>query len=102
MLRDFNSIEGIDLGAMCHHERYDGKGYPNGLKGEEIPLIARIICVADSLDAMNSNRCYRDRLSKEVILDELVKNKGKQFDPEVIDYLIKLIEQGEIIIGEKL
>lgn len=100
MLRDFNSIEGIDLGAMCHHERYDGTGYPKGLKGEEIPLIARIICVADSLDAMNSNRCYRNRLPKDVILDELIKNKGKQFDPDVIDHLLKLIEQNEILIGE--
>ena len=100
MLRDFNSIEGINLGALYHHERYDGNGYPAGLAGENIPLIARIICVADSLDAMNSNRCYRERLTKEVIMDELIKNKGKQFDPVVIDYMIKLIEQNEIIIGE--
>ncbi len=100
MLRDFTSIKDMSLGALYHHERYDGKGYPNGLKGEEIPLIARIICVADSLDAMNSNRCYRPRLTKEVIIDELLKNKGKQFDPEVVDHLMKLIQHGDIVIGE--
>ncbi len=100
MLRDFTSISDMSLGALYHHERYDGKGYPNGLKGEEIPLIARIICVADSLDAMNTNRCYRSRLTKEVIIAELINNKGKQFDPVVVDHLMKLIQRGEIVIGE--
>lgn len=100
MLRDFTSIKGMNLGALYHHERYDGKGYPNGLRGEDIPLIARIICIADSLDAMNSNRCYRDRLSKEIIISELEKNKGKQFDPYIIDRTLKLIKNGTIEIGE--
>ncbi len=100
MLRDFNSIEGINLGALYHHERYDGKGYPKGLSGEDIPKIARIICVADSLDAMNSDRVYRSKLSKDVIMKELIDNRGKQFDPEIIDCLMKLIENGEIVIGE--
>ncbi len=100
MLRDFNSIKDMNMGALYHHERYDGKGYPKGLKGEEIPLIARMICVADSLDAMNSNRCYRPRLNKEVIIDELVKNKGKQFDPDIVEHTLKLIKQGTIKIGE--
>ncbi len=100
MLRDFNSIKDMYLGALYHHERYDGKGYPKGLKGEDIPLIARIICVADSLDAMNSNRCYRQKLTKEVIIDELEKNKGKQFDPEIVEHILKLIKQGVVTIGE--
>ena len=100
MLRDFSSIKDMHLGALYHHERYDGRGYPKGLKGEEIPLIARIICVADSLDAMNSNRCYRRKLTKEVIIDELEKNKGKQFDPEIVEHVLKLIKQGVVIIGE--
>ncbi|MBQ9983503.1 MAG: HD domain-containing protein [Lachnospiraceae bacterium] len=99
MLRDFNSIEGINLGALYHHERYDGNGYPTGLAGEDIPQIARIICVADSLDAMNSNRCYRTRLTREVIMKELIDNKGKQFDPIVVDCLIRLIDNGEIDIA---
>ncbi len=100
MLRDFNSIKDMYLGALYHHERYDGRGYPQGLKGEEIPLIARIICVADSLDAMNSNRCYRQKLTKEVIIDELIKNKGKQFDPDIVEHILKLIKQGIVVIGE--
>ncbi len=100
MLRDFSSIKDMNLGALYHHERYDGKGYPKGLKGEEIPLIARMICVADSLDAMNSNRCYRSRLTREIILEELEKNKGRQFDPEIVDHVLKLIKQGVIKIGE--
>ncbi len=101
MLRDFSSIDGINTGALYHHERYDGKGYPSGIAGEEIPLIARIIGVADSLDAMNSNRCYRPRLTKEIIIKELLDNKGKQFDATVVDYVIELINEGKIIIGEE-
>ncbi len=100
MLRDFNSIKDMNMGALYHHERYDGKGYPKGLKGEEIPLIARMICVADSLDAMNSNRCYRPRLTREVIIEELEKNKGKQFDSDIVEHVLKLIRQGTIKIGE--
>ncbi|MDE7234151.1 MAG: HD-GYP domain-containing protein, partial [Ruminiclostridium sp.] len=96
ILRDFTAIEGMGTGALCHHERYDGKGYPNGIAGEEIPLIARIIGVSDAFDAMNSRRCYRSSLSAEVILSELKNNKGKQFDPDVIECLLSLIESGEI------
>ncbi len=77
---------------LHHHERFDGKGYPDQLKGEEIPLGARIIAVADSFDAMNSARAYRDALSENVIIDELKKGRGTQFDPEVIDSFLKLIE----------
>lgn len=96
MLKGFTSIEGICDGARYHHERYDGKGYPTGLAGEKIPLISRIIGVCDAFDAMNSKRCYRSNLSKEVILDELIKNKGKQFDPEMVDLILKLFEDEKI------
>lgn len=96
MLKSFKTINNIGLGAYCHHERYDGKGYPRGLKGEEIPLIGRIIGVADAFDAMNSKRCYRDRLPKEIIMKELIDNKGKQFDPGLLDIMIDLINKGEI------
>ncbi len=98
MLKSFKTINNIGLGAYCHHERYDGKGYPKGLKGEEIPLIGRIIGVADAFDAMNSKRCYRDKLPKEVILKELIDNKGKQFDPGLLDIMIDLINKGDIKI----
>ena len=71
VLADFTALEDIDDGAKYHHERYDGKGYCDGLSGKEIPLVARIIGVADSYDAMASDRCYRPALSKEKIIDEL-------------------------------
>ena len=77
-------------------ERYDGKGYPEGKKGEDIPLIARMICVADSYDAMNSNRVYRKKLTKEDIFNEIEKNKGTQFDPKIADVFLKLIKEGKI------
>lgn len=101
ILRDFTAIEKIGVGALSHHERYDGKGYPNGIAGDEIPLIARIICVSDAFDAMNSKRCYRDNLSEDIILNELKKNKGKQFDPKVVDCLLALIGRGVISIKGK-
>lgn len=96
LLKDFTAIKNIATGALYHHERYDGKGYPSGLVGEEIPLVARIICVADAYDAMSSNRCYRAELDKETIIDQLVSNKGKQFDPHIVDIFLKCIENGEV------
>jgi HD-GYP domain-containing protein (c-di-GMP phosphodiesterase class II) len=68
-----------------HHERWDGKGYPSGLKGEEIPLIARVISVADTYDAMVSTRPYRKGLDPKIAYDEIVKHSGTQFDPEVVE-----------------
>lgn len=96
VLKDFTSILGIDIGAKFHHERYDGKGYPAGLEGENIPIIARIIGVADAFDAMNSKRCYREKLTKEVILSELENNRNKQFDSAIVDCLIELINEQQI------
>ena len=90
LLSGFTSIPQIREAVLYHHERYDGRGYPEGLKGEEIPLVARILCVADSFDAMNSNRCYRDRLTKEQILEQLRSNRGTQFDPEIVDCMLEL------------
>ena len=81
----------MNEGALYHHERYDGKGYPKGLAGEDIPLIARMICLADSFDAMNSNRVYRNKLTKENIISEIETNKGRQFDPEIADVMLKLL-----------
>ena len=78
-------------GILYHHERYDGKGYPTGLSGESIPLVARIICVADSYDAMSSERCYRSRLSMEKIRSELVDNSGTQFDPKIAAIMLELL-----------
>ncbi len=83
----------LSIGAHYHHERYDGRGYPEGLKGEEIPEIARIIAVADAYDAMTSKRSYRDTLPQEVVRNEIVKGKGTQFDPEFAEIMLVLIDQ---------
>lgn len=98
MLKPLTSMPGIYDGALYHHERYDGKGYPTGTAGEDIPLIGRIICVADSFDAMNSDRCYRAKLPKNVIVSEIKNNAGTQFDPAIADIFLKLIEDGKITI----
>lgn len=70
---------------LHHHERFDGRGYPDGLKGEAIPLGARVIAVADSLSAMLQNRPYRARLGRDEVREEILRNGGKQFDPEVVE-----------------
>ena len=89
-----SEIEGVLDGVRSHHERYDGTGYPDGLKGEEIPLVARILCLADSYDAMTSNRVYRKRLTNEEVRYELECCLGSQFDPKLTEAFIKLIERG--------
>ena len=89
-------IEGALDGIRYHHERFDGRGYPDGLSGEDIPLIARILCLADSYDAMTSNRVYRKRLTREEVIGELRKCSGTQFDPKLADIFISLLESGKI------
>ncbi|MCM1328800.1 MAG: HD domain-containing protein [Ruminococcus sp.] len=89
-----NMIDGMDEGAKFHHERYDGRGYPMGLKGEEIPEMARIIGIADAYDAMTSNRVYRKRLSKETVVTEMRRCSGTQFDPRLAEIFIKMVEDG--------
>ena len=89
-----NSNERVSY-EICryHHERYDGKGYPDGIKGEEIPEIARIIGVADAYDAMTSKRSYRDVLSQEKVYAEVEKGKGSQFDPRVAEVMLQLMRE---------
>ncbi len=82
--------------AGAHHERFDGKGYPKGLKGKEIPPFARIVAIADAYDAMSSNRIYRRALSHEEILRELVNGRGTQFDPEYLDAFLELFDSGKL------
>lgn len=94
ILKNIRTIRHLYYGALYHHERYDGKGYPTGLAGEDIPIEARIIAVADSYDAMTSNRAYRDRLPDEVVLQEIVKGRGTQFDPHLTDLFIEMLKEG--------
>jgi len=94
-----NIIEPVDFlknsywAIYHHHEKYNGKGYPDGLKSEDIPILARIIAVADAYDAMNSDRPYRKKLNKDKILKELKDQSGKQFDPEVVKALISVLDR---------
>ncbi|MCF8091567.1 MAG: response regulator [Desulfotignum sp.] len=76
-----------------HHERFDGKGYPDGLKGEAIPKLARIMSVADCFDAMASDRTYRKKMEKSLVLEIIAENSGTQFDPQVVDAFLRVIDQ---------
>lgn len=81
-----------------HHERFDGQGYPDGLAGEDIPFLARIVAVADAFDAMTTTRSYRQALSAEAALEEIRKHRGTQFDPRVADAMIRALATGRIIV----
>ena len=96
MLKQMTSLRGIRETALYHHERYDGDGYPEGLKGENIPLYARIVGVADSYDAMSSNRVYRRHLNKDEIIEEIQQGSGTQFDPNIVPYMVDMINDGYV------
>jgi putative two-component system response regulator len=93
ILKDMTEIPNAAVGAHWHHERYDGNGYPDGLKGEEIPEYARIIGVADAYDAMTSKRSYRDVLPQDVVRAEIEKGKGTQFDPHIADIMLAMMDE---------
>jgi HD-GYP domain-containing protein (c-di-GMP phosphodiesterase class II) len=92
ILEPLSGIELLTDYVRHHHERYDGKGYPDGLAGEEISLGARILCVADSFDAMVSERPYSKNMTMEQAFKELEKNAGTQFDPEIVKIFIKVMK----------
>ena len=92
ILKDIKMLDGLSNGTLYHHERFDGSGYPSGLKGDEIPLIARIISVADTYDAMTSTRCYRKGMGQETALAELKKQSGRQFDPKIVNQFLKITD----------
>lgn len=93
ILKSFSKDQLIATGAKFHHERFDGKGYPNGLVGENTPEHARIIGVADAYDAMASNRSYRKALPQDVIRGELVAGKGTQFDPRIVEIMLAMVDE---------
>lgn len=96
ILKDITIIPHLGEVTRSHHEHYDGTGYPDGLKGNEIPIQARIITLADSYDAMNSKRIYRNALSFNQIKEEIEKNAGTQFDPEITQIFLKLMDDGSL------
>jgi putative nucleotidyltransferase with HDIG domain len=98
ILSKISSLQPLIPGIKHHHERFDGLGYPEGLKGDAIPLYARIILIADTFDAMTSTRPYRLALDKEIAFAELDKCSGTQFDPSLVDAFVKAlrkVDQGE-------
>lgn len=93
ILTNITEFPKLSTGARWHHERYDGKGYPDGIAGEEIPLEARIIAIADAYDAMSSRRSYRDVLPQLQIYSEVQKGKGTQFDPAFAEIMLSMIDE---------
>jgi HD-GYP domain-containing protein (c-di-GMP phosphodiesterase class II) len=93
ILRLFPGLEEASLYALHHHESVDGTGYPAGLKGNDIPMVSRIICVIDAFDAMVSNRCYRQGLPHSEAIARLLRSSGTQFDPGVVQAFIPIAEQ---------
>ena len=94
ILKDVKIQDDIADGAHYHHERFDGKGYPSGISGEDVPLVARIIAVADAFDAMSSTRSYRKKLPLDFIVQEIERCTGTQFDPEVAEAFLELYREG--------
>jgi HD-GYP domain-containing protein (c-di-GMP phosphodiesterase class II) len=96
-----DSLRKVSKYILYHHERWDGRGYPEGLKGDEIPLLSQIISVADSWHAMTSKRSYKNQLTCEEAIEELIKNKGLQFAPEIIDIFISIYKSKKDIFISK-
>lgn len=94
ILKDITVMPNLALGAGYHHERYDGKGYPKGLKSDEIPMIAQIIAVADCLDAMTSTRPYRKGMPLEKAISIITEVSGTQLNPDVVNVFLQLVEEG--------
>lgn len=93
ILSNIQDMPELSIGARWHHERFDGRGYPEGLMGEDIPEMARIIAIADAYDAMTSNRSYRRSLPQEVVRAEIEKGKGTQFDPIFAEIMLRMIDE---------
>lgn len=93
ILKDITEIPGISIGAKWHHEKYDGTGYPDGLSGADIPEVAQIIAMADAYDAMTSTRSYRDAMLQSRVRDEIEKNIGTQFAPEIAKIMLQMMDE---------
>lgn len=96
IVKDVKSLEDLSNYIRYHHERYDGKGYPEGISGADIPIEAAIIAVSDCFDAMTSDRVYRKAMSFEIALSIIKEERGKQFHPAVVDAFVRCAENGQI------
>lgn len=95
IIKSINNMGSISEIILHHHEAWDGSGYPDGLKGEAIPLLSRIICVVDAYEAMIHDRPYRKTKNHREAVEELLKFSGTQFDPKIVESLIKIIENNQ-------
>ncbi|HZW82795.1 MAG TPA: HD domain-containing phosphohydrolase, partial [Candidatus Deferrimicrobium sp.] len=105
LVKDIKFLYGIDLGVRHHHEHFDGTGYPDGIKGSDIPLEARIIAVADCFDAMTSTRTYRGAKTTQEALVEMQRVAGSQLDPELVEIFCQIynkveVDESRFIFGE--
>ncbi len=98
IIRYLPSLDYVIPAVISHHERWDGRGYPRGIAKEEIPIGGRILCIADSFDAMTSKRSYKDAFTLSYAIDELTRNAGKQFDPKLTEVFVNLLKSGKIKI----
>lgn len=96
ILKNMVAVPNATEVARYHHERFDGKGYPSNISGSSIPINARVVCIADSFDAMSSDRIYRKALKRELIIEELIKGRGTQFDPELLDVFLSLYKEHKL------
>jgi PAS domain-containing protein len=94
-LKDIGRFKDVAEYVLYHHEKYDGTGYPDGLSGEDIPLLSRILAVADVYEAITSNRVYRQAMSAEQAMETIVAGRGSQFDPQVVDAFLKALGEGD-------
>jgi HD-GYP domain-containing protein (c-di-GMP phosphodiesterase class II) len=101
IIRHLPSLDYVIPAVLGHHERFDGTGYPRRIAGEDIPLTARILCVADSFDAMISERCYKPALPVQEALVRMEEDAGRQFDPALSDLFVELIRSNKLDIKTK-
>ena len=100
IIRHLPSLDYVIPAVIGHHERYDGNGYPRRIAGEDIPASARILCIADSFDAMTSKRCYKELMPVEKALRIIREEEGKQFDPDMAEVFIRIFREGKIHLAE--
>ena len=100
IIRHLPSLDYVIPAVIGHHERYDGRGYPRRIAGEDIPSTARILCIADSFDAMTSKRCYKKAYSFELAVQNLLDGAGTQFDPAMVPVFVECLQSGKIKLVE--
>src|SRR3989338_2494574 len=97
ILQPIKGMEEVAIAVKAHHERFDGRGYPDGLRGTEIPLMTRIISVADTFDSMTTDRPYRKRMPDAAAVQEIIQCSGSQFDPLVVEAFLRAYHKGSIV-----